>query len=327
MFGRPLRIVLLGLAFLAAGVAPALSAGDDAFAKWLEGVRREGRGKGITEATLDLALADLRPIPRVIELDRRQPEFSLTYDEYMGRVVSPARVRKGRLRLARHADLLAKVEARYGVQPRFVVALWGIETDFGRLSGGFPVIAAVATLAYDGRRSAYFRRELFAALRILDEGHVTLERMTGSWAGAMGQNQFMPTSFARYAVDFDGDGRRDIWTSRADVFASAANYLARSGWRRGETWGHPVAPPEGFDPGLAGLESRRPLGEWRRLGVRLADGHPLPAGDGDASLVLPAGAGGPAFLVRHNFRVLLKWNRSTLFALAVGRLADRIAAK
>lgn len=295
--------------------------------EWIDGVRAEGLRSGISAATLDAALKDFAPIAKVIKNDRNQPEFKLTFRQYLDRVVSKARIVKGRKKLAENAELLKTVSARYRVQPRFIVALWGIETDFGRLAGTYPVIHAVGTLAYDGRRSAYFRRELFAALRIVDDGHITLARMKGSWAGAMGQNQFMPTSFQRFAVDFNGDGRRDIWTTRADVFASSANYLSRSGWRDDQTWGRPVKLPEGFDPGLAGLKIRKPLSEWRAMGLRTASGGPLPNRDLSASVIWPDKTGGPAFLAYHNFRVILKWNRSNYFATAVGRLADQIAAR
>ena len=316
------------LAFvLAAGLYfPAAPAGaaPPAFDEWLAALRVEARSRGISAATLDAALAGVAPIPRVVELDRRQPEFTLTFEQYMSRVVSARRVAKGRERLARHGKLLSEISAKYGVPARYLVALWGIETDFGRLRGGFSVVASLATLAYDGRRSAYFRRELFNALRILEDGHISPARMIGSWAGAMGQPQFMPSTFVGFAVDHDGDGRFDIWDSRADVFASAANYLAKSGWRSDQIWGRRVRLPPGIDPALANLAKRKKLAEWAALGLRRAGGGALPKVDINAALVMPAGADGPAFLVYENFRVILKWNRSTLFGLAVGRLADRI---
>jgi membrane-bound lytic murein transglycosylase B len=207
-----------------------------------------------------------------------------------------------------------------------IVALWGIETDFGRTTGTYPVVPALVTLAYDGRRSAFFRSELLLALRILDEGHVHPDSMIGSWAGAMGQNQFMPSSFVNHAVDYDQDGRQDIWTSRADVFASTANYLARSGWRRDESWGREALLPAGFDTTLANGKTRRPLSDWVRLGVRPAGGA---AGftdppDRPAAIVRPAGSRAPAYIVYDNFDVILRWNRSTYFAVAAGTLADRI---
>jgi membrane-bound lytic murein transglycosylase B len=214
------------------------------------------------------------------------------------------------------------------VPARFIVALWGIETGFGRNTGGMPVISALATLAYDGRRPAYFRGELLNALTILDQGHITPSLMVGSWAGAMGQCQFMPSTFLKFAVDWDGDGRRDIWTNRADALASAANYLSSEGWTTTLGWGRPVRLPPGLSPARLGLDTVKSLDEWARLGVRAADGKPLPRREVQASIVIaesPKGSGaGPAFLVYDNFRTLMKWNRSIFFALAAGHLADRI---
>lgn len=304
---------------------PAAGAAEQRFEEWLEGVRAEARERGLKPETIESALGGVQPIPRVIELDRRQPEFTLTLEQYMSRVVNDRRIAKGRERLAQHGALLREIAARYRVQPRFIVALWGIETDFGRLEGGFPVIASLATLAHDGRRASYFRRELFNALTIIDQGHISAERMIGSWAGAMGQNQFMPSSFLRFAVDYDGDGRRNIWTSQADVFASTANYLAKVGWRYDQTWGRPVRLPEGFDAALVGLEVRKGLREWQALGVRRPDGRDLPRRNLTSSIVLPGGEGGPAYVVYDNYRAILRWNRAHFFATAVGSLADRIA--
>ena len=235
--------------------------------------------------------------------------------------MSDARREDGREHYRDNRALLDEVAARYGVDSRIIVALWGIETDFGRVTGGFPVIPALATLAYDGRRPDFFRRELLNALVIVDREHIDPRRMVGSWAGAMGQSQFMPSSFLAYAVSFRGDGPPDIWSRREDVFASIANYLARVGWRRGETWGDQVTLPLGLD---APDKSRRPLAEWAALGLAQVDGKKLPALAEDGGLVLPAGQGGPAFLAYDNFRALLKWNNSSYFAIAVGFLADDI---
>ena len=323
----PLSLRVFGtLALTLLGLARPVAAAPD-FAAWLVELRGEALNQGIRTETLDLALQGLAPNPRVIELDRKQPEFTLTFDQYRERVVPPTRIERGRRLLARHAALLKEVAARYHVQPRFIVALWGIETDFGRVTGGFSVIEALATLAYDGRRSAYFRKELLYALRIIDEGHVTPENMVGSWAGAMGQSQFMPSSFVRYAIDYSGDGRRDIWGTLADVFASAANYLAKAGWRDDQTWGREVRLPSGFDTGLADIKVIRKISAWQALGVRRADGRDLPRRDLDASIVLPGGPDGPAYMVYNNYRSLLKWNRSTYFATAVGLLSDAIARR
>jgi membrane-bound lytic murein transglycosylase B len=303
--------------------APAAARPD--FAAWLLELRAEALREGISEATLDAALTQIKPIPRVIELDRKQPEFTLTFAQYLQRVVPASRVAKGRKKFAENREILDVIGQKYGVQPQFIVAFWGIETDFGRVTGGFRVIPALATLAFDGRRSAYFRKELLQALRIIDEGHISAPKMMGSWAGAMGQAQFMPSSFNGYAVDHDGDGRKDIWTTREDVFASAANYLSRHGWRGGERWGRRVRPPTGFDASLRGLKVKKPIAAWAALGVTLPDGTPLPGTELQASLIVPAKEGGPAYLVYENYRVILKWNRSHYFAIAVGRLADQIA--
>ncbi len=312
---------------LLAGGAMAQEEGAENFAEWREGVRSEALSQGISAATFDAAFAGIEPIPRVIELDRSQPEVTLTFAEYLERVVPESRVVQGRELLAKHRDLLEPIGHEFGVPPRFIVALWGIETSFGRFLGGFPVIGALATLAHDGRRSAYFRGELLHALRILEDGHITPDAMVGSWAGAMGQSQFMPSSFVRHAVDHDGDGKRDIWGTQEDVFASAANYLVQAGWRNGETWGRQVQLPAGFDQGLADLKVKRTLAEWQALGLRRADGSDLPQAAMSGSVVLPGGEGGPAYLVYDNYRTIMRWNRSFYFATSVGLLADRIGRR
>ena len=322
--GRFRHIRALAIALAIAFATGGGSANPQDFSGWLNGVKDEARASGISEATISIALADLSPLPRVIELDRNQPESTLRFEEYLARIVSEKRVEDGRALMAENAALLQRVAERYHVQPRFIVALWGVESDYGRLTGNFNVLAALATLAYDGRRSAYFRKELLQALRIVDEGHITPAAMTGSWAGAMGQNQFMPSSFLDFAVDFDGDGRRNIWSSRADVFASIANYLSSAGWNPAQSWGRQVRLPAGFDQSLITLEQRRSLAEWSRMGVTLADGGPLPSSDVTASLAQPAGRGGAAYLVYDNYRTILRWNRSLYFATAVGHLADRL---
>lgn len=320
--------VLAGLC-IAAAAPVAASASTQPFDQWLGGVRKEAKSRGVSDRTLDAAFAGVAPIPRVIELDRNQPEFKLKFDEYMARVVTPGRIATGQRLLDEHARLLDEIEARYRVQKRFIVALWGIETDFGRITGGFPVIAALATLAYDGRRSEFFRRELMLALDILQQGHIAPAAMKGSWAGAMGQNQFMPSSFHRFAVDHDGDGHKDIWGTLPDVFASIARYLSESGWRDDLTWGREVQLPKDFDRSLIGLETRKPLSDWQDLGVRSDDGGTLPGRDIKASIVeVVERSGRPRhFAAYEDFNVILKWNRSTYFAVAVGTLADALDAR
>jgi membrane-bound lytic murein transglycosylase B len=313
------------LAAFIVAVMPGLAAAQQVdFATWKKALRAEVVGKGIRGETFDKAFVNVAPIKRVIELDRRQPEFTLTFDQYFSRVVPKRRVLTGRKKLAENIEILTEIGKKYGVQPRFIVAFWGVETDFGRLDGGFSVVAALATLAHDGRRSKFFRGELIRAIRILDQGHITPERMKGSWAGAMGNFQFMPSSFENFAVDYDGDGKRDIWRNKKDAFASAANYLSKSGWKDDQTWGRRIALPSRFDQKLIGLKVRKKMSEWQALGVRKVDGTALPKRELTASLV--QAKRGPVFLVYNNYRVILKWNRSTFFAVAVGTLAERIGS-
>ena len=320
-------MILVSTVCCAAAQAPAPDepeAPKVTFDVWLSDLREEALAKGITEETFDTALSTARPISRIIELDRNQPEFKLTFRQYLTRTVPKSRVDTGRRLLRENKEILEKVSAVYKVQPRFLVAFWGIESDFGRITGGFSVPHALATLAYDGRRAQFFRDELMNALQILDEKHITSNRMKGSWAGAMGQTQFMPSSFLRFAVDFNKDGRRDIWQSRGDVFASAANYLSSSGWQGDQTWGRAVKLPADFDASLISLDVQKDLAEWQELGVRRIDGMDLPVADLKASLVSPGDDNTDVFIVYENYRTTLKWNRSTYFALAVGHLADRI---
>ena len=325
--GRRLTAIVLPLLFLATGYAIAADAQEEDFAAWLTDFRQAALSEGISSETLDAVLPGLTFRARVVELDRRQPEGTLTYAEYLSRVLPPARVNRGKRLLRKHRALLTEIGDAYGVQPRFIVALWGIESDFGRVTGGFPVLDSLATLAFDGRRGEFFRAQLLEALRIVDDGHIQPDKMLGSWAGAMGQSQFMPSSFQQFAVDHDGDGRRDIWGTLPDVFASAANYLAKAGWKHDQTWGRRVRLPEGFDLDLKGLEVTKSLPEWQALGVRRSNRDDLPTRQLTASLILPGGPGGPAFLTYPNYRVLLKWNRSHYFATTVGQFADFLMAR
>lgn len=301
---------------------PAKAASGD-FGAFLAGVRREAIAAGVRPGTADFALRYARYLPHVVELDHRQPERTMTLVEFLGKIVTAERIANARRHFAENRLLLAAVSRRFAVDAPVIVALWGIETNFGKVMGDYWVVSALATLGYQGRRAPYFRHELIAALRILDEGDVRADRMLGSWAGAMGQCQFMPSTFLRYAVDYDGRGRRDIWGDRADVLGSIANFIARLGWRYGESWGREVVVPAGFDARYAGLQTRQTTAAWQRLGVESADGRALP--EGEASLILPDGAGGPAYLVFGNFRTIMRWNRSTYFAAAVGSLADSMA--
>ena len=321
-------MALAGLAFSSAVPNQPAVAQSGSFAGWLTEVSREARGQSISQRTLDLAFSGLTPDPRVIELDNRQPEFTRTFWQYLDNAISEQRVANGLDAMVEHAALLNRIEAEYDVQPRFIVALWGLETGYGSFMGDFPVVRSLATLGYEGRRSDLFRTQLLDALRLVDRGDVAPAAMRGSWAGAVGHVQFMPSTYLRYAVDFDGDGRRDLWRSIPDAMASAANYLSSIGWRGDEIWGREVRLPPGFPYETADLAVERPLAEWRALGVRRIDGGDLPVvADMTGSIVLPMGHRGPAFLVYDNYRAIMQWNRSTLYAVAVGHLADRLAGQ
>lgn len=295
------------------------------FPAWLLQFRREAAAQGISAEVLDAALGGIEPLPQVLELDRRQPEFVDTFRNYLDRRVSEARIAAGRALLNAHQELLQRLAVRYGIPPNLLVALWGLETNYGGYLGGHPIPAALATLAHEPRRSEFFRGQLLDALRILQAGHIAPGEMRGSWAGAMGQMQFMPSTFLAYAVDWDGDGRKDVWHSLPDAFASAANYLQQLGWREDERWGLEVRLPEDFDWRQAQLGVRRTVNAWAALGVRNADGDPLPRGRLQGAILLPQGHAGPAFLVFSNYHAILDWNRSIHYALAVGLLADRLA--
>jgi membrane-bound lytic murein transglycosylase B len=313
--------LLLHLAAVAKEVTP-----PPPFAPWLAELRADAAKRGVSEATLVRTLDGVQRIDRVIELDRRQPEFTLTLSSYFKKAISPERIAKGQAMLKQHAALLARIEERFGVQPRFLVAFWGLESNFGQYTGAFPVVGALVTLAHDRRRAGFFREQLLSLLELINAGHIPAD-VKGSWAGAMGNHQFIPTTYKGYAIDFDGDGKRDLWNSLPDIFASAANYLSRSGWQRDRTWGREVRLPDGFDIALTGPDIRKPLKDWDKLGIRRTNGKPLPEVDIDASLLVPAGYKGPAFLVYKNYNTIMVWNRSHLYALAVGHLADRLAGQ
>ncbi|WP_209476666.1 lytic murein transglycosylase [Billgrantia antri] len=308
----------------ASGEAERAEPGD--FQTWLRDFRRQARSEGIGEATLARALDGVRYRPRVIELDRSQPEFVRPIWQYLDSAVSQTRISQGRARLDEHRETARRMEQRYGVPAEVVVAIWGIESNYGGNFGDFSTLEALATLAFDGRRRDFARGELLAALRILEAGDISPERMIGSWAGAMGHTQFIPSSFESYAVDGDGDGRRDIWGSIPDVMASTANYLARAGWQPGLPWGVEVRLPQDFDYAQTELSTRRSSREWAQQGVSRSGGGTLPDFE-QASVIAPAGARGPAFLVGPNYRAILRYNNATSYALAVGTLADSIAGR
>ncbi|GAC1036443.1 lytic murein transglycosylase [Pseudomonas sp. No.117] len=307
-----------------ASAAEAMPQPDESFEQWRSRFRALALGRGISATTFDQAFAGVQPDPAVIAADRSQPEFTKPVWEYLDTAVSPLRVRNGKSLIIQQAGLLAALEARYGIEPARLVAFWGMESNYGNNMGNKGVIRSLATLAYEGRRPDFAQDQLIAALGILQHGDVTADRMIGSWAGAMGQTQFIPTTYDQYAVDFDGDGRRDIWGSTADALASTANYLKASGWQDGKPWGYEVRVPANFDYSLADMGVRKSLAEWTALGIQ-GLGLPQPAAQASnsASLLLPAGHRGPAFLVFNNFRTILKYNNSTSYALGVALLSER----
>lgn len=290
---------------------------------WIADYRSRALAAGVSSATFDSALAGVRFLPQVVEKDQRQDEFTKTIWDYLDKAVSEDRIALGRKALRDHAAVLDRIEATYGVDREVVVAIWGLESSYGAMKGDIPTLSALATLAYDGRRAAFFEGELTEALKIVQSGDITPAAMNGSWAGAMGHTQFMPSSFQRLAVDFDGDGHRNIWgRDPADALASTAAYLAKSGWKRGQPWAIEVRLPEGFDWMLAGNRTQRPLSHWAALGLAAVTGD-LPQ-DGWASVLTPAGARGPAFLIFDNFAAIETYNMADAYVFAVGHLSDRL---
>ena len=295
------------------------------FAAWVAGFRPRALAAGITGQTFDDAFRDARFDPAVVEKDRNQSEFTKSIWDYLDSAVSDERVAKGQAALQDNLALLERIEATYGVDKQVVVAVWGLESAYGTYRGTYPLIGTLATLAFDTRRGAFFEEQLLAALTILQNGDVDAAAMTGSWAGAMGHTQFIPTSYLAHAVDFTGDGRRDIWSDDpADALASTAAYLANAGWQTGRPWGVEVTLPPGFDYGDTGERVKKPVARWQALGVRTAEGGALPD-HGPASVLLPAGARGAAFLVFANFGAIERYNAADAYVIGVGHLADRIA--
>jgi membrane-bound lytic murein transglycosylase B len=293
------------------------------FSTWLRDFEQEARARGITQATLDNALGDVHIAPRVVELDRKQPEFVETFATYLERRVTPFQIARGQALLSAHQALFDEAEKRYGVPRQILAAFWGLETNYGSTMGTTSIPAALATLAFDGRRSAFFRAQLLDTLAILEAGNVAAADMKGSWAGAMGQMQFMPSTYRRYAVDGDNDSRINLWSSLPDALFSAANYLNQSGWKTGEPAALAVRLPVDFEWRYARLYYRRPITEWQAAGVVQANGAALPSQTGRAAIILPQGARGPAYMVWDNFDVILQWNRSISYALAVAILSEQ----
>ena len=295
------------------------------FETWRQSFEAYALEFGISPATLEQSLRGVRPISKVEQLDRHQSEYTRTFFEYLRTNVTEARIARGRSMIGKHQRLLRTLQKSYGTPGDLLVALWAMESDFGSQIGDFPAIATLATLAYDGRRRELFTAELTEALSIVDSGQAKVEDLRSSWAGAMGQYQFLPSTYRRYGRDGDGDDRVDIWTSIPDVLHSGANYLRSIGWQAGERWGREVMLPHDFELSQARLSITKSLEEWDRIGVLCTDGSPLPVGQSRGAILLPAGYRGPAFLVQANFGVILQWNRSLSYALTVGHLADRLS--
>ncbi len=308
----------------AAGTTPEALVLQHGFERWVADFMDAARDAGVDDATLHQAFDGAHYVARAVDADRKQPEFTRAVWDYVDAIASPGRVQHGQQKLAELQPQLAAAQARYGVPQAVIVAIWGMESDYGANYGDIPTIDALATLGFEGRREAWARAQLMAALQILKSGDIDRDHMIGSWAGAMGQTQFLPTAFLSFAVDADGDGRRDIWGSMADVTASTANFLARSGWQPGQPWGLEVKLPDGFDASRADDAFRQTSLQWAAEGVQAIDGATLPDIP-EAAILLPAGVRGPAFLVGQNFRTLLRYNNATSYALAVGLLAQRIA--
>lgn len=322
IFPGSMKRLILFLAFLF--LASPLQAASISFQAWINDFQREAIERGIRPETVYHALTNIYPDDAILEKDQQQPENTVTAADYWKRVVNPRRIARGREFMRVNHEMLSRIADMYGVQPRFIVALLGVESDYGDLQGTTNIIEALATLAYDGRRADFFKEELVNALRIIDQGHVRAEEMTGSWAGAMGYCQFMPSSFFKFAQDFDGDGRIDIWHSAADAAASAANYLRESGWKSGDSWGRKVRLTKPVPDSMLGLKVAHTISDWRKMGIVAATGKKLPKSAKLASLIVPDGGEGAAFLVYNNFNVIMRWNRSTYFATSVGMIADKL---
>lgn len=315
-------LLLVPAALLLLGAAP-----PPDFQQWLAQLEAEALARGFRPQTVEAALSGVQPVADILELDRSQPSKPSDFCSYMSQRLTPTRIARAQHLMEENADLLADLTASYGVPARYLVALWGLETNFGDYMGQYRVVDALATLAYDTRRGPQFREQLFGALQIIEEGHQQPDRLLGSWAGATGHVQFMPNTFLAYAVDYDGDGRKDLWTSTPDALASAANYLRASGWRSGETWGRPVLLPKDLESATRELRQKRALSRWQQLGVRNQGGGDLPESSLRGSIVQPRRGIGPAFLVYSNYQAFMAWNRSTFFAVSVGALADAAAGR
>jgi membrane-bound lytic murein transglycosylase B len=301
---------------------------DRHFQSWLNDFKQQARQAGISEKTLNQAFKGIKPSPKVLDSDRKQPEFTRTFYQYFNSAVSKNRVEMGQQKYQKHQKLLNQVSQKYGIPSHIITSFWGMETNYGRFTGNLPIIQSLVTLAYDPRRTTFFSKQLMAALNIIDQGHVQLSQMKGSWAGAMGQVQFMPTNYQQYAVDGDGDGKINLWDSLPDAFHSAGNFLQHLGWNPGQTWGEEISLPKDFNYALADNKTKHTLSKWQTLGLTQTNGQPLQIKSNQtAKLLLPSDYRGPAFLVYDNFQVIKRWNNSNNYALAVGHLSNRILGK
>ncbi len=319
-----MRVLLLLVALMFTATSSVFAASESDFNAYVKSLKNEALEQGFSSTLLDRAFNDITFRPTAVKADKNQPEKKITLDDYIVSRVPDWKAEQAVQKYLSNRALLDKIGEEYGVQPRFIVALWGNESNFGKIQGSYSVLSALASLAYEGRREALFKKNFFAALTILDQGHIPIDSFKGSWAGAMGQTQFMPLSFLTYAVDYDGDGKKDIWGTPADVFASIANYLSSEGWDDSGTWGRQVRLTQ--DVPISGLSkaNMRPLSYWQEQGVRRFDGSDLPKVDVKASLIMPDGESGRIYLVYNNFHTLMKWNRSSYFGVSVGYLSERI---
>ena len=318
------RHLVLSTALVVSSFLGSAHADEAAFASCLASLRADAQAKGVSGATYDAHTAALAPDMAVIGFLDAQPEFVTPIWDYLAALVDDERVADGRAMLAEWAPVLARVEAEYGVDAATVVAVWGVESNYGRNFGSRPLLTSLSTLSCFGRRQSFFRGEFFTTLKIIQDGHVAPERLTGSWAGAFGHTQFMPSTFMRLAVDFDGDGRRDLVDSVPDALASTANFLKRAGWRGDLPWGFEVSLPQGMDVSGAGRRNKQPISAWAARGVRRIDGAPMPAAATPAGLLLPAGKDGPAVLVTRNFDAVYSYNAAESYGLAIAHLSDRL---
>ena len=324
MFRLIICLLFSGWAYANDTLAPENVPETQSFEEFLDNIRHQALDQGISKATLDQALSALTPNPKVLKFDRTQAEFSQNFWRYLGSRVSEYRLNNGAEKLNTHQRILQNNYQKYGVPPHIIVAFWGLETNYGTYTGNLSLVRSLATLSHDLRRREFFTQQLLALLKLIDEGKIPADAK-GSWAGAMGNVQFMPTNVATYGIDADQDGEIGLWDNTQDIFASAANFLQKIGWHRGERWGREVSIPQNFDYQLATLKNKKTVNEWQALGVRTAQGQDLPSSTLNASLILPMGYNGPAFLAYRNFRAILRWNHSILYALSVGHLSDRLA--